>query len=67
MQRKNSEIRRKAGPVIIAVLLILAASGVFLVQKYMPSRERMQPSEYFGELKEKTADMAIFPILYLFL
>ena len=52
MQRKNSEIRRKAGPVIIAVLLILAASGVFLVQKYMPSRERMQPSEYFGELKE---------------
>ena len=53
MQRKKSEIRKKAGPVIIAFLLILVASGVFLVQKFMPSRERMEPSEYFGELEQK--------------
>ena len=53
--RKNGRkkgIGKKAGPVLLAVLLILIAGGAFLVQRYMPTRERMDKADYFGILAE---------------
>ena len=54
MQKNTREKRigKKAGPVIIALLLILIAGGVFLVQRYMPTKERMNKADYFGTLAE---------------
>lgn len=50
--KKNSRKRKAAGPVIIALALIIIASGLFLLQRYMPTRERMDPTEYFGALSD---------------
>ena len=49
---KKSRNRKNAGPVIAALVLIVAASVVFLVQKYMPSGKMMDLTEYFGSLAE---------------
>lgn len=49
-QKKNG--KRAAGPVLIALFLIVIAAAVLLIQRYMPSSERMDAAEYFGELGE---------------
>lgn len=55
--KKKKGIGKKAGPVIIALLLIMAAAGVFVIQRYMPTKERMAKEAYFGELSE--AEVAV--------
>lgn len=51
-KRRKKGIGKKAGSVIIALLLIVAASGVFLIQRYMPTKEQMHKEEYFGALAD---------------
>ena len=49
--RKNKR-KRTAGPVVIALLVIVIAAGIYLVQRYTPTKERMSAEEYFGPLAE---------------
>lgn len=50
--RREKKIGKKAGPVILALLLILVAGGISLIQRYMPTRARMDKADYFGALTE---------------
>ena len=56
---RKKKIGKKAGPVILALLLILAAGTVFLIQRYMPTRERMDKAAYFGALKGNEAAVVL--------
>lgn len=49
---KGKSRMRKAGPVLIALLVIAVAAGAFLVRRYMPTKERMAAETYFGALAE---------------
>ena len=40
------------GPILIALLLIVAAGSIFLIRKYTPTKEHMPAEEYFGVLAE---------------
>lgn len=50
--RRNSKAGKKAGPVLIALLLIVMAGAALLIQRYMPTKERMNKADYFGTLAE---------------
>lgn len=53
MQKKQKSAgRRGAGPVLIALGLIVIAAAALLIQRYMPTSERMEAPEYFGVLGE---------------
>ena len=56
---RKKGIGKKAGPVLLAMLLILIAGGAFLVQRYMPTRERMDKADYFGTLEENEAAVVL--------
>lgn len=52
-KRRKRGIGKTAGPVIIALLLIVVAAGVFLIQKYTPTKEKMEKEAYFGTLADQ--------------
>lgn len=59
-ENKRSKGRgKKAGPVFLALLVILAAAAVFLIQRYMPTKERMAPAAYFGALGENQVALVL--------
>lgn len=53
MRKKAKNKRRPAGPVAIALLVIVIAAGVWLVQRYIPTREWMDTEAYFGALGDQ--------------
>ena len=54
--RARREKRRRAAAVIIVLLIAAGAAAAWLVWKFMPTSERMDPLAYFGEPGEgKTA------------
>lgn len=61
MQKKNRKkgIGKAIGPVIIALILIIAAGGVFLIQRYMPTKEQMDKEAYFGVLADTEAAVVL--------
>lgn len=61
MQKKKREkgIGKTIGPVIMALMLILAAGGVFFIQRYIPTKEQMDKSVYFGVMAENEAAVVL--------
>lgn len=62
MSSKKKKKRKKKNrliPVLAALGLILIAGGVLLVQRYMPSRERVPAETYFGALSENEAAVVL--------
>ena len=57
-KQKKAERGRK-GPVLIALGVIVIAAAVLVIQRYMPTNERMDPEAYFGYPEENQAAVVL--------
>ena len=60
MDKKQKKAGRgRKGPVLIALGVIVIAAAVLVIQRYMPTNERMDPAAYFGYPEENQAAVVL--------
>lgn len=60
MDKKQKKAGRgRKGPVLIALGVIVIAAAVLVIQRYMPTNERMDPEAYFGYPEENQAAVVL--------